>query len=225
VTVAHEMRTPLQPILGYLNLLLSDAEGFGINEDTQKILERCLLSVDRERQIINQMLDLSVLESGKIQLTTSTFPLAPLVRKVLETGGYATKAELTVDIEDSVEVTADRERLFSVLDSLLSNAVNYSKPPRKIGIFYRSPVGDRYHHISVRDNGVGIPQDQFNTIFEPFQLADGTVLSRKYERLGLSLSIAQNIVKMHGGTISVESVVNAGSTFTIQLPKEVHHDA
>jgi len=226
VTVAHELRTPLQPILGYLNLLLSDADGFGIKEDTKKILERCLASVDRERQIINQMLDLSVLESGKLQLTCSTFPLAPLVRKVLDTGGYVTKAELTVDIEDSIQVTGDKDRLFSVLDSLLSNAVNYSKSPRKIGIFYRSPVGDRQHHISIRDNGVGIPQDQFSSIFEPFQLADGTVLSRKYERLGLSLSIAKNIVQMHGGSISVESVVNAGSTFTIHLPREeVHHDA
>ncbi|MDD5142901.1 PAS domain-containing sensor histidine kinase [Methanoregula sp.] len=226
VTVAHELRTPLQPILGYLNLLLSDADGFGIKEDTKKILERCLTSVDRERQIINQMLDLSVLESGKLQLTTSTFPLAPLVRNVLDAGEFAAKAELTVNIEDSIQVTGDKERLFSVLDSLLSNAVNFSKPPRKIGIFYRSAVGDRQHHISIRDNGVGIPQDQFSSIFEPFQLADGTVLSRKYERLGLSLSIAKNIVQMHGGSISVESVVNAGSTFTIHLPKEeIHHDA
>lgn len=225
VTVAHELRTPLQPILGYLNLLISDAEGFGIREDTKKILDRCLASVDRERQIINQMLDLSVLESGKLQLACSTFPLAPLVRNVLDTGGYATKAELTVSIEESIQITGDKDRLFSVFDSLLSNAVNFSKPPRKIGIFYRSQVGDHQHHISIRDNGVGIPQDQFSSIFEPFQLADGTVLSRKYERLGLSLSITKNIVQMHGGTISVESVVNAGSTFTIHLPKEVHHDA
>ena len=226
VTVAHELRTPLQPILGYLNLLLSDADGFGITEDTKKILDRCLASVDRERQIINQMLDLSVLESGKLHLSRSTFPLAPLVQKVLDTGGYATKAELTVNIEESIQITGDRERLFSVLDSLLSNAVNYSKPPRKIGIFYRSQVGDQQHHISIRDNGIGIPQDQFSSIFEPFQLADGTVLSRKYERLGLSLSIAKNIVQMHGGSISVESVVNAGSTFTIHLPREeMHHEA
>ena len=225
VTVAHELRTPLQPILGYLNLLISDTEGFGIQDDTKKILERCLVSVDRERQIINQMLDLSVLESGKLQLSCSTFALAPLVKKILDTGGYTTKAELTVGIEDSVMITGDADRLFNVLDSLLSNAVNYSKPPRKIGIFYRSGVGDRQHHISVRDNGIGIQPDQFTSIFEPFQLADGTVLSRKYDRLGLSLSIAKKIIQMHGGSITVESVVNAGSTFTIHLPREVHHEA
>ncbi|MCK9630216.1 MAG: PAS domain S-box protein [Methanoregula sp.] len=227
VTVAHELRTPLQPILGYLNLLISDPESFGIKDDAKKILERCLVSVDRERQIINQMLDLSILESGKFHLSCSEFPLAPLVKRVLDDGGYATKAELTVAIEDSVTVTADMDRLYSILEALLTNAVNYSKPPRKIGIFYRSGIEDKQHHIAIRDNGVGIPQDQFTSIFEPFQLVDGTVLSRKYERLGLSLSIVKKLVQMHGGDITVESVVNAGSTFTIHVPREqeVHHDA
>ncbi|MDD4136606.1 MAG: PAS domain-containing sensor histidine kinase [Methanoregula sp.] len=224
ITVAHELRTPLQPILGYLNLLISDAQGFGILDETKKILERCLVSVDRERQIINQMLDLSILDSGKIQLSCTTFSLVPLVRKVLDTGGYTAKAELTVDIEESVQVTADEDRLFSVLDSLLSNAVNYSKPPRKIGIFYRSGLDDKQHHIAIRDNGIGIPQTQFSSIFEPFQLADATTLSRKYNRLGLSLSIAKKLIQMHGGDITVESVVNAGSTFTIHLPRELHHE-
>ena len=219
ITIAHELRTPLQPILGYLNLLTSDPQGFGILDETKKILERCLVSVDRERQIINQMLDLSILDSGKVQLNCSTFPLEPLVKKVLDAGGYTAKAELTVDIEDSVTVTADADRLFSVLDSILSNAVNYSKPPRKIGIFYRSGIDDKQHHIAIRDNGIGIPQNQFNSIFEPFQLGDAAVLSRKYNRLGLSLSIAKKVIQMHGGDITVESVVNAGSTFTIHLPR------
>ena len=74
ITVAHELRTPLQPILGYLNLLVQDPGGFGIPDDTKKILERCLVSVERERQIINQMLELSVLESGRLHLSYSTIP-------------------------------------------------------------------------------------------------------------------------------------------------------
>ena len=76
ITVAHELRTPLQPILGYLNLLVQDPEGFGILDDTKKILERCLVSVERERQIINQMLELSVLESGRLHL--SLLEISPL---------------------------------------------------------------------------------------------------------------------------------------------------
>jgi PAS domain S-box-containing protein len=221
ITVAHELRTPLQPILGYLNLLIQDPEGFGILADTKKMLERCLVSIDRERQIINQMLELSILESGKIQLTFSDFSLSPLVHSVLDTGGFLSKGEVTMDIPDDLIMHADRDRLFSVLDSLLANAVNYSKPPRKIHVSYRPGAGGTTHMISVQDNGIGIAKNMFASIFEPFQLADAAKLSRKYGRLGLSLSIAKQIVQMHGGDITVESTVNAGSTFTIHIPKEL----
>jgi PAS domain S-box-containing protein len=221
ITVAHELRTPLQPILGYLNLLIQDPEGFGILDDTKKMLERCLVSVDRERQIINQMLELSILESGKIKLTFSDFSLAPVVHSVLDTGGYFSKGDVTMDIPEDLVMHADSDRLFSVLDSILSNAVNYSKPPRKIHISYRMGAGGTTHTISVQDNGIGIEKKMFASIFEPFQLADAAKLSRKYDRLGLSLSIAKQIVQMHGGDITVESTVNVGSTFTIHIPKEL----
>jgi signal transduction histidine kinase len=217
-TVAHELRTPLQPILGYLTLLIQDPEGFGILNDTKKLLERCLASVERERQIINQMLELSVLESGKIQLTFSDCPLFSLVHSVVDTCGYNVKADVTLDIPTDLVIDADRNRLYNVLDSILSNAVNYSKPPRKIHISYRPGNGGSVHTISVQDNGIGIPKPMFTSIFEPFQLADAAKLSRKYNRLGLSLSIAKKIIQMHGGDISVESTVNVGSTFTIQIP-------
>jgi PAS domain S-box-containing protein len=223
ITVAHELRTPLQPILGYLNLLISDPQGFGIVDETKKILERCLTSVDRERQIINQMLELSVLESGKLHLSYSTFSLELLVKSVMDTGGYFSKAEITTDIPESVIMTADMDRIYSVLDYLLSNAVNYSKPPRTIKINYYSETNDPQHHISIQDNGIGIEKSMFASIFEPFQLADGTKLSRKYDRIGLSLSIAKQIVQMHSGDITVESTVNIGSTFTIHIPKEIQN--
>jgi PAS domain S-box-containing protein len=219
ITVAHELRTPLQPILGYLNLLIQDPKEYGILDDTKKILERCLVSVDRERQIINQMLELSVLESGRLHLSYSTFPLATLVNSVLDTSGYFSKAEITLDIPDTLIITADMDRLFGVFDSLLSNAVNFSKPPREITIFYRPGINDTCHSISVRDNGTGISESAFSSIFEPFQLADAAKLSRRYDRIGLSLSIAKKIMQMHGGDITVESTLNTGSTFTLHLPK------
>jgi len=221
ITVAHELRTPLQPILGYLNLLVSDPQGFGIVEETKKILERCLVSVERERQIINQMLELSVLESGKLQLSYSTFSLEPVVKSIVDTGGYLAKAEVTIDIPESVQITADKDRIYSVIDSLLSNAVNYSKPPRIIKIFYHSETNDPQHHISMQDNGIGIEKSVFLSIFEPFQLADAAKLSRRYDRIGLSLSIAKKVVQMHSGDISVDSTVNTGSTFSIHIPKEI----
>jgi PAS domain S-box-containing protein len=221
VTVAHELRTPLQPIMGYLNLLTQDPTGYGLNEETRKILERCLISVDRERQIINQMLDLAVLDSGKLQLSYSQFSPVSLVRSVLEASGYAAKAEIAIDIPENVTITADQDRLFIVLDSVLSNAVNYSKPPRKIDITYYSDSSDPCHHIAIKDNGIGIPEYSFSTIFQPFQLADAAKLARKYDRIGLSLSITKKIMELHGGNITVQSIVDKGSLFTLHLPKEV----
>jgi len=223
ITVAHELRTPLQPILGYLNLLVQDPDGFGILDDTKKILERCLVSVERERQIINQMLELSVLESGRLHLSYSRFHLVTLVKSVLDTNGYFSKAEITIDIPDSLVISADMDRLFGVFDALLSNAVNFSRPPREITIFYHSRIDDNYHHISVRDNGTGISESAFSSIFEPFQLADAAKLSRRYDRIGLSLSVTKKIMQMHGGDITVESIVDLGSTFTLHLPKTEHN--
>lgn len=219
ITIAHELRTPLQPILGYLNLLVQEPESFGISEETKKILERCLVSVDRERQIINQMLELSVLESGRLRLSYAKFHLLTLLNSVMDNGGYFTKADIIIRIPETLVITADMDRLFGVFDSLLSNAINFSSPPREITLFYHSGMHDPFHHISVRDNGSGIAETDFSSIFEPFQLADAAKLSRRYDRIGLSLSIAKKIMQMHGGDITVESVLNAGSTFTLHLPK------
>ncbi|MFA5332340.1 MAG: PAS domain-containing sensor histidine kinase [Methanoregula sp.] len=221
MTVAHELRTPLQPIMGYLNILLEKPEDFGINDETKKILTRCLSSVDRERQIINRMLDLSVLESGKLTLKCTEFSLINMIRSVIDANGYGTKADITLDIPSGMLICADRDRLFVVLDAIISNAVQYSRPPRVISISYASSNSDPMHHISVKDNGSGIPANAQKTIFEPFQLADAAQLSRKFDRIGISLAIARKIMDLHRGDISVESEPGKGSTFSIHLPKEV----
>ncbi len=219
-TVAHELRTPLQPIMGYLNLLTEDPEAYGVNEETRAILDRCTKSVDRERQIINQMLELSVLDSGKIPLKYSDFAVAGMLESVVEAGGYATKADLTLDVPADAFMEADENKISIVIDSMLSNAINYSKPPRKIRIWYTSIPGDDYHKIAIQDNGMGITEAQLDEIFEPFQLPDSGNISRKYDRIGLSLSIAKKYIQMHGGFISVDSIVNLGSTFTLHIPKQ-----
>lgn len=218
-TVAHELRTPLQPIIGYLDLLLTDPKEWGITDETRKVLERCLTSADRERQIINRMLDLSVLDSGKIQLAIAPISLAGLVRSVIETSGYASHASIAVTVPEDMVVQADSPRLFIVIDSVLSNAVRYSSPPRHIAITGRSDSTDPFWHLAISDNGEGIPADSLDSIFEPFQLADAGQLSRKFDRIGLSLAIAKKIMDAHGGEISVESTEGKGSTFTLHIPK------
>lgn len=219
-TVAHELRTPLQPIMGYLNLLTEDPKTYGVTDETRVILDRCAKSVDRERQIINQMLELSVLDAGKIPLTYSDFSAGEMINSILEAGGYPAKADLTIDIPHDLILEADAGKISNVIESMLSNAVNYSKPPRKIRISYQSSSSDTMHRIAIQDNGVGITNTQLDEIFEPVQLMDSGTINKKYDRIGLSLSIAKKYIQMHGGYISVDSIVNLGSTFTIHLPKK-----
>ena len=218
-SVAHELRTPLQPIMGYLNLLTQDPKTYGVTEETRAILDRCARSVDRESQIINQMLELSTLDAGRIPLSFRAFNLHDLVMTIVSTGGYASKAELAIDTPPDVTMEADESKLSTVIDSMLSNAVNYSKPPRKIRITYQFSNAEQMHQIAIQDNGVGITDSQLDEIFEPFNLADAGGAGKKRERVGLSLSIAKKYVQMHGGYISVDSIVNLGSTFTIHIPR------
>jgi signal transduction histidine kinase len=129
------------------------------------------------------------------------------------------KADITIEIPPDLVFEADQNKIYVVINSMLSNAVNYSKPPRRIKIMYHSSSSDTHHRLAIRDNGVGITGAQLDAIFEPFQLADSEKLNRKYNRIGLSLSIAKKYIQMHGGYISVDSTVSVGSTFTIHIPK------
>jgi PAS domain S-box-containing protein len=216
---AHELRTPLQPILGYLHLILEDPSSFALDSETVKLLRLCLENVERERRVVDRMLELGMMDSAKVHLDITEFPLRQFVQTVNRIGGYEQNAEFEINIPPDVTIRADRDCLFQVLDGLISNAVRYSKPPRHVRI---SHAEDTDHHlIRVADNGAGIAEEALESIFEPFYLADREKLSREYGRIGLGLSIARKYVQMHGGSIEVESTVGSGSTFTVRLPKEV----
>lgn len=219
-TVAQELRTPLQPIMGYLNLLMQDPNAFGITEETRQILERCMKSVDRERQIINQMLEISVVDTGETELIYSVFPLREMVTRIIKEGAYSGKAEITLDVPEDLTFEADEDKIFMVIDVMLANAIAYSKSPKKIWITYRGAVAHPFHRLAIQDNGVGITEAQLDEIFEPAHAGDGQKPGRKTEPLGFSLSIAKKYIQMHGGYISVDSIVNIGSTFTIHIPKK-----
>ena len=219
-SVAHDLRTPLQPIMGYIEMLTQDPKAFGITEKTRLILDRCAKSVDRERQIINQMLELSVLDTGNVPLNYSKFSVPDLLNNVIEKGGYKEHAEITIAIPPDLTFEADENKIATVIDTMLSNAVNYSTPPRKIRIGYQVSAFDKLHRLSIQDNGFGITDTQLDEIFEPFQQTDEENPKKKYERIGLSLSIAKKYIKMHKGYISVDSIVNIGSTFSIHIPKQ-----
>ncbi|MCX6688663.1 MAG: PAS domain-containing sensor histidine kinase [Methanoregula sp.] len=218
--VAQELRTPLQPIMGYLHLLIQDPMTYGITDETRQILDRCIKSVDQERQIINQMLELSVLDSGDAPLEYSVFPVLDLIRKIIETGGYILKAEININVPQELTFEADVHKISMVIDAMIANAVTYSKPPKKIWIIYRIAPLHPFHEIEIQDNGLGITDSQLDEIFTPIQPADAHKQKRKYDRVGFSLAIAKKYIQMHGGYISVDSIKNIGSTFTIHIPKQ-----
>jgi signal transduction histidine kinase len=219
-TFAYELRTPLQPIMGYINLLTQDPDKYGVTEETKIILDRCAKSVDRERQIINQMLELSVIDAGKIPLEYSIFPVVDLITTIIDTGGYRNNADITIDIPHYLTFDADKNKISTVIDTMISNAVNYSKPPRKIRISYISSPNDTMDRLSIRDNGIGISDSRLDEIFDPFPVSDSGETKQKYERIGLSLAIAKKYIKMHEGYISVDSIMNLETTFIIHIPKK-----
>jgi PAS domain S-box-containing protein len=219
-TFAYELRTPLQPIMGYINLLTQDPEKYGVTEETKLILDRCAKSVDRERQIINQMLELSVIDAGKIPLDYSIFPVHDLLTMIIDAGGYRKNADIAIDVPHYLTFDADKNKISTVIDTMISNAVNYSTPPRKIRIAYISSPNDTMDRLSIKDNGIGISDTRLDEIFDPFPISNSGEKKPKYERIGLSLAIAKKYIKMHEGYISVDSIMNLETTFCIHIPKK-----
>lgn len=219
--VAHEIRTPLQPIIGYINLLIQDPEAFGLNEEALRILDRCAKSIDRERQVINQLLEISVMEAGDTRLEYSIFSVPNLVSEIIEDGGYTLKADVRTEIPPGLTVEADRRKLSLVLNTLIANGVMYAKPPKKITITYRNDPTHPFHQIAVQDNGLGITEAQLDRIFDPekYPSNQGDVPDKIGER-EFPLAIAKKYIHLHGGYISVESIGNIGSTFIVHIPKQ-----
>jgi signal transduction histidine kinase len=205
--------------MGYINMLTQDPESFGVTDETKVILDRCAKSVDRERQIINQMLELSVIESGNLSLEYSVFNVGDLLTTLIDAGRYRKKADITLDVPADLTFDADKDKISTVLDTMLSNAVAYSTHPRKIKISYTSSPADIMHRLCIKDNGVGITDSRLDEIFNPFPVSEAGGKVQKFERIGLSLAVAKKYIKMHEGYISVDSIVNLETTFCIHIPK------
>jgi PAS domain S-box-containing protein len=217
---AHELRTPLQPVIGYLDLLMDESAGFSVPGDIIKILDKIHTNVEAERHMVNQILELSLLESIHEKMywpEMSPVVIRELVELVIHQGRYAADAEVVPEIPVGLSLTSNGPYIHEILDALLANAVNYSKPPRSITVRAEEGVGEI--RISVTDNGVGIPPEKQDLIFDPFFISDADKLSRKYGRLGVGLTMARARATRLGGTLTVKSVPGSGSTFTLSLPR------
>ena len=215
-TVSHELRTPLTSIRGALGLLSSGMLGKA-NDKAANLLRIALTNSDRLVRLINDILDLERIQSGKEPLAFRPVQLADIVRQAIEGMAPVAEAGGVQLIHDTtkVEIGADPDRLLQVLTNLLSNAVKFSSPNSTISVMIRP--GATGVTLSVIDQGRGIPADKLDAIFGRFQQVDASD-SRQMGGTGLGLAICRTIVLQHSGRIWAERNPVRGSTFRVFLP-------
>lgn len=212
--VSHELRTPLTSIRGALGLL---ASGF-LNsqpEKVQRMLEIAVSNTDRLVRLINDILDIERIESGKVVMAKQTCEVAHLIQQAADALQPLVKAGITLSISPvSAWVWADPDRIIQTLTNLLSNAIKFS---RSGTIWLRAVRQNEEVLFQVQDQGRGIPPERLEAIFGRFQQVDASD-SRKKGGTGLGLAICRSIVQQHGGRIWAESTLGQGSTFSFVLP-------
>jgi PAS domain S-box-containing protein len=224
--MSHELRTPLTAILGYAELL--DKGFYGdLTEEQRHTLRTMQGSAEHLLQLINDILDLSKVEAGKMELHLSPV----LVEEICQAGlqfiqqvAHKKNIQLSSRLDPQVHhVLADGRRLKQMLINLLNNAVKFTPEGGQVGLEVMRSGDDQQstHHqvlFVVWDNGIGIPQEKQSLLFRPFVQLDGS-LSRKYEGTGLGLALVAAMAELHGGSISVQSAgPGQGSRFTLALP-------
>jgi PAS domain S-box-containing protein len=217
--LSHELRTPLTSMLGWLRMLRTrrlDAAGV---ERAYDVLER---STRLQAQIVEDLLDVSRVISGKMVLTLSPVSVASVIDAALDSQRAAAAAKrltITTEVERTARLVADAGRLQQVFVNLISNAVKFTPPGGRITI--RAVSTPHSVMVSVSDTGRGIGPDILPYVFEPFRQAEGPH-SRVHTGLGLGLAIVRHLVELHGGTVSVTSEgPERGSTFAVTLPTDI----
>lgn len=215
--VSHELRTPLTSIKSYTETLLETDD---LPEDLRsKFLTVINNEADRMARIVKDLLTLSRLDSGRLDMKFTTFPLDKLMGSVYDAMLFEAKNhrhELTLELDDPLpKIEGDRDRIEQVVVNIVANAVKYTPDGGNIVMAARN-VKDGVE-ISVTDNGIGIPREDLPRLFERFYRVD-KARSRERGGTGLGLAIAQEIVRYHNGTIRAESKLGAGTNMTVFLP-------
>jgi PAS domain S-box-containing protein len=216
-TVSHELRTPLTSIRGALGLLSSGLLG-AVNEKASNLLRIALANSERLVRLINDILDLERMQSGRAPLVFRRIALDEVARLAIETMQPVADAghiHLVADFEP-VAIEADPDRLLQVITNLLSNAIKFSPPQSIVRVTIASLEGGAL--LSVIDQGRGIPSDKLESIFDRFQQVDASD-SRQKGGTGLGLAICRSIVQQHGGRIWAEQNGNRGAIFRLLLPE------
>lgn len=216
-SMSHELRTPLNAIIGFSDLL-AEQSAAGFSEKQKRFIGHIQQSARHLLDLINDILDLSRIEAGHLDLKYEDFPLAASLAEVLATirpamaaKGIEVESEVPVDLK----LNADRLRFKQLLYNLLSNAIKFTPGGGRVSV--ESFARDGLIHLTVRDTGIGIPREEHEAIFDRFHQVGSTTKGVR-EGTGLGLAITKRLIEQHGGRVWVESEPGRGSRFHFTLP-------
>jgi signal transduction histidine kinase len=215
--MSHELRTPMNAIIGFTKLVMRRSKE-QLPQKQYENLQKSLSSAEHLLTLINQILDLSKIEAGRLEIYPALFRLETVIEECIRTVEPMIKSEyvelLSNVAGDLPELYSDRDKLKQIVLNLLSNAIKFTERGQ---ICLVAKGNKDWIAIDVSDTGSGIPREKFNFIFEEFRQADGGA-TRQHGGTGLGLSISRHLARLIGGDIFVDSIVGQGSTFTIRFP-------
>jgi signal transduction histidine kinase len=216
-TMSHELRTPLTSVLGFSDVL---ANSPGLNDKQKRWIGNIRSGGDQLMSLINDILDLAKIEAGKMQLVPAVFEAADvceglliMFRPLAEKKNIDLRGQYTAEIPS---VRQDRGKVQQILQNLLSNAIKFT--PEGGWVTLRADAEPSFLVLTVQDTGVGIAPEEQELVFEKFRQAGRNLMTREHGGTGLGLSIVRELVRLLGGSISLQSELGRGSTFTVRLP-------
>ncbi|MEG4007210.1 ATP-binding protein [Microcoleus sp. Pol11C1] len=236
-SMSHELRTPLNSILGFSDLLLRQTAG-QLSDRQINYLELIEKSGQHLLQLINDILDLSKIEAGKVELNLQPVRVHELATdciKMMQPRADKKRIGLSLELDYRItKVLLDERRVRQIVINLLSNAIKFTPEQGQVKLSGRLVYGSEikgdyrpdcspinastpYFCFEVQDSGIGIPQDRWHLLFRPFQQVDSS-LTRRHEGTGLGLALTKRLTELHGGTVSFQSVCDRGSLFRVWLP-------
>ena len=219
-SMSHELRTPLNAILGFSELMLDDRTGRFDSETSRRFLDQIHSSGQHLLALINDILDLSKVEAGQMELRPAPIALEETIVSVLATvEPMAKKKDISLikAADAGLRLVADPGKLKQMLLNLMSNAIKFTPPGGSVTI--TAEQSKSMTEIGITDTGIGISEDDLKLLFEEFKQLD-TGFDRRQEGTGLGLALTKRFAELHGGTVEVKSSKGSGSTFTLRLPVE-----
>lgn len=218
--MSHELRTPLNTIIGYADMLSSGLGG-NLSEKQEKYIQNILVSSRNLLNMINDILDLTKVEVGHVEIQPERVELASLIQDLQGTfqkSAWDKGVTLFFQVESGLnEIFADPLRLRQICMNLLNNAIKFNRQDGWIIFKVQKNHDGSWIIFEIEDSGIGIPQEKISELFKPFYQVDADS-SRQYQGTGLGLTLSKYLIELHGGCISVKSEVGQGSTFTFRLP-------